>query len=132
MHFLLWAVAIGAFLAAWSLWDLAMVAALRVFSIRLPISFAFLFWTRRERELHAALKEISKIKYVIISGFLLFACPLFAGFTAYDFFIDRYFRPSIHDVWTFMANILVWAIVGIGFGLSEWKKSVKKEVGTTN
>jgi hypothetical protein len=82
---IVWIAAIGAFLSAVVLWNVAMVAALRPFGIKLPSGFPFHFYTRQRRELLAALQGRPKGTYILVSGFLLFACPLFLGFVFYDF-----------------------------------------------
>ena len=86
---MLWIVAIGACLATIILWQLTMIASLRIFGIRVPFSVAFHIYPRRQHELFDALKKKRKDTFVLISGFLLFACPLFVGLTAYDYILDR-------------------------------------------
>jgi hypothetical protein len=120
---------VGSFPGVAILWTWAMVAALRLFSIRLPFSFPFHFYTHRERELRAVLKGRSLGTYVLISGFLLFACPFWAGWTAYDLLCDRYIWPSTYSVNRFTGTILLFAVAGAWHGVSDWKKSRKKEIG---
>jgi hypothetical protein len=87
---MVWIAAIGAFLGAVVVWQLALIAVLRLFNVTLPLSLAFHVSPRREHELLAALNGKRKDTFVFISGFLMFACPLFVGLTTYDFVMDRY------------------------------------------
>jgi hypothetical protein len=57
---LLWIAAFGAWVGVTVLWDLAMVATLRFFDIKLPFAFSIHFYPGRERELLAALKGRNK------------------------------------------------------------------------
>jgi hypothetical protein len=86
---MLWIAAIGACLGVIVLWQLAMIAALRLFSTKLPFPVAFHIYPRRQHELLAALEGSRKETFVFISGFLLLACPLFVGLTAYDYIVNR-------------------------------------------
>jgi hypothetical protein len=94
---LLW---IAAFAGVWVgvtvLWDLAMVATLRFFDIKLPFAFSIHFYPGRERKLLAALKGRNKNTHVLVSGFLFFAFPMFVGFASYQYILKRY-----TDRWAF-------------------------------
>lgn len=120
---------VGSFPGVAILWIWAMVAPLRLFGMHLPFSFPFHFYTRRESELLAALKGRSLGAYVLVSGFLLFACPFWAGLTAYDLLCDRYIWPSTYTVNRFTGTILGFAVAGVWSGVRDWKRSAKKEIG---
>jgi hypothetical protein len=132
MHSFLWIAAIGAFLSGAVLWDLAMVAALRSFRIKLPFSLPFHFYTRLERDLLAALKGRPLGAYVLISGFLLFACPLFVGFTAYDYIVRRYVDHSTFGLDYVVGSCVICAITGVWVGVTNWKKSAAKGIGSAS
>ncbi len=61
----------------------------------------------------------------VCSCFLLFACPFWAGLTAYDLLCGRYIWPSTYGVGT----ILGFAVAGVWSGVRDWKRSAKKEIG---
>jgi hypothetical protein len=120
---MLWIAAIGACLGAIVLWDLAVIAALRFFGIELPFSVVFRVYPRREHELLAALKGNLKETYVFISGFLLFACPLFLGLTLFDYIAGG---PLPHGPNYIVGSILVFALMitcGVLASVSNWNKS---------
>jgi hypothetical protein len=120
---MLWIAAIGACLGTIILWDLAVVAALRLFGIMMPFSVAFRIYPRREHELFAALKGNPKATYVFISGFLLFACPLFAGLTLFDYVAHG---AAPHGPNYIVGSILVFALTiacGVLASVSNWNKS---------
>jgi hypothetical protein len=98
--------AAGVFLGAVVFWNLAVVAVLRSLRINLPFSLAFHFYKRKEPELLKALKDRSVNTYVVISGLLLFACPLFAGLTAYGYVIRRYVEHSAYGL-TYFAGLIL-------------------------
>ena len=120
---------VAAFPGVMILWTLATVAALRLFRIQLPFSFPFHFYTRRERELHAALKGIPKGIYILISGLLLFACPFLAGLTAFDYFSDRYIFHLTYSLNSLVVSVVGCTVCGVWAGISSWKKSTQQEIG---
>jgi hypothetical protein len=121
---MLWIAAIGACLGAIVLWQLAMIAALRLFGTKLPFSVAFHIHPRRQHELLGALKGRRKDTFVFISGFLLLACPLFLGLTAYDYIL----RSADHPAWglNYIVGSVVAFVVMIAAGVwtsaSNWNK----------
>lgn len=125
---MLWVAAIGGCLTVIVLWQLATIAALRLFGIALPFSVAFHIHPRRERELLAFLKGRSKDTFVLISGLLLLACPLFAGLAVYDYIFDL---PVDHpanrlDYIVGMAVVFgVMAACGIWTSSSSWDKTFR-------
>jgi hypothetical protein len=126
-----WIAAIGAFLSAVVLWNMAMVAALRPFGIKLASGFPFHFYTRQRRELLAALQRRPKGTYILVSGFLLFACPLFLGFAFYDFILQQYvdhskFGPRYVDA--LVGSFIIFAICGVWNGLDNWKRSAEEQI----
>jgi hypothetical protein len=117
--------AFGGCVGAIALWDLAVVAALRSFGIKLLFSTPFHFYTRRERELLAALNGRPKDTYVLISGFLFFACPLFAGLTTFDYIIRRYIDHSTIGLDYVVGSAVVFVMFvmfGVGISNRKWKK----------
>jgi hypothetical protein len=122
---MLWIAAIGACLAAIVLWQLTMIAALRLFGTRLPFSIAFHIYPRRKHELLAALKRGRKNTFVFISGFLLLACPLFVGLTAYDYIVNR---PDGHQAYGLnyivgsVFAFLVMVAAGVWSSASNWNE----------
>jgi hypothetical protein len=52
--------------------------------VAIPFSFPLHFSERRERDLITSLKGRSKSTCIFVSGFLLFAVPMFFGLIAYD------------------------------------------------
>jgi hypothetical protein len=133
MRLLLGLAAFGAFLGVWVLWDVAVVAALRAFSINLSFSTPFHFYRGQERELLAALKGRPKISYLLISGILFFACPFTTGFTAFEYVVSRYIEHSWFGV-DYFGVFLGFAIVAIGGILnssSNWKKSGERSAGSS-
>ena len=124
----IWIVAVGSFFGLPFLWDLAVVAFLRFLGFQLPYSVAFLWHRKWGRELRAVLKGASKLRYVLMA-LLLFAFPFSLGFAAYYYVIERFtsqrlFRPAD------LLKLLVYpAVIGVFFGLSEWRKSRKEEIG---
>jgi hypothetical protein len=67
---MLWIAAIGACLGVIVLWQLAMIAALRLFSTKLPFPVAFHIYPRRQHELLAALEGSRKETFVFHFWFL--------------------------------------------------------------
>jgi hypothetical protein len=122
---------VGSFPCVAILWTWTVIVALRLFSIRLPFSFPIHINPRRQRELDDVLKGKSLGTYVLVSGFLLFSCPLWAGLTAYNLLCDRYIWPSTYSVGRFTGTILTFAVAGVWFGVRDWKRSAKRESGIT-
>jgi len=132
MRFLFVIVAVGAFLGVAVFWNLAMVSALRFFRINLPFSLPFHFYRRREPELLVALEGRSINTYVFISGLLLFACPLFAGLTAYDYVIRRSVEHSTYGLNYIVGSVASFVLLGIGgawISISDWQKSAESGIG---
>lgn len=122
---MLWVAAIGACLTIFVVWQLATIAALRLFGIYLPFSVAFRIYPRRERELLTLLKGSSKEKFIFISGFLLSACPFFAGLAVYDYVFDHSGAHSANDLDYIVGMAVVFALMvgcGIWSSSSRWDK----------
>jgi hypothetical protein len=132
MQALLGIAIVGSFPSVAILWTWAMVGALRLFQVPLPFSFPFHFYTRRERELHTALKGKPMGTHVFVSGILLFSCPWWAGMTTFDLLTNRYVGPSTFSVNRFTGTALLWAVAGVWFGVSDWKKSQREGIGTAS
>jgi len=123
--------AVGAFLAVVILWDLATVAGLRFLGVKLPFSFPFHFYTRKEREFLAAIKGSLLGKYVLISGFLLGTCPLFAGLAAYHYILRRYVDHSTVGLDYLVGSAVIFVISGVWIGLANWKKATVNPNGSS-
>jgi hypothetical protein len=122
---MLWIAAIAVWLAAIVLWQLAIIAALRLFGTRLPFSVAFHNHPRRQHELLAALKGSSKDTFVFISGFLLLACPLFVGLTAYDYVVNQSAGHPAYGLNYIVGSVVAFAVmitVGVWASASDWNK----------
>jgi fucose 4-O-acetylase-like acetyltransferase len=117
--------AISASMGAIVVWQLAMVAVLRLFDVKLPFSLAFYVYPRREHELFAALNERRKDTFVFISGFLMFACALFVGLTTYDYVMDCSVSHPPHGPNYFVGSAVAFVgmiVCGIWSGTSSWNK----------
>lgn len=123
---MLWITAIGACLVAILLWQWAMVAGLRFFAIKLPFSVAFHISPRREHELLDALEGRPKAIFLLISGVLLFALPLFVGLIAYDFVVDHSaMGTTAYALNHVVGSVLVFGgmcALGIWTSESSWNK----------
>lgn len=127
-------VAVGVLLGSVVFCNLAVVAGLRSFGLTVPFSLPFHFFKRQEPELLEALKGKSINTYVLISGLLLFAFPLFAGLTAYDYVVRRYIEHSVYklnDLALSVALLAVLGIVGTWISIRQWQKSAESGVGLT-
>ncbi len=133
MHALFMALAIGAYLGGTILWSLLAIACLRAFDIRLPLSLAVPFRKRNAPEILEALSERSINVYVCISGLLLFACPLFAGLTAFDYITRRYIEHSSYSASQLVFSGLFLMSLGIGGvwkATNEWARSRESGFGS--
>jgi hypothetical protein len=122
---MLWIAALGACLGAIVLWELAMIAALRLFGTKLPFSVAFHIHPRRQHELLAALKGRRKDTFVFISGFLLLACPLFLGLTASDYIVNRSAGHPAYGLNYIVGSVVAFVLMsaaGVWTSASSWNK----------
>lgn len=132
MRSLLLSVAVGVFLATAVFWNAVMVAGLRFFRINLPFSLPFRFFSRKEADLLKALTGRSINAYVFISGLLLFACPLLAGLTAYDYVVRHYIEHSTYDLKDLALSVAWFVLLSIsGFWISirHWQRSTESGIG---
>lgn len=131
MRFLFVIAAVSVFLGAAVLWNLAMVFVLRFFSLNLPFSLPFHLYKRKEPELLVALKGRSINTYVVISGLLMFACPLFAGLTAYDVVRHSVEHSTYGLTYIFgsVASLVLLGIAGVWISISNWQESVENGIG---
>ncbi|MGC1873017.1 MAG: hypothetical protein WA700_18825 [Acidobacteriaceae bacterium] len=124
--------AAGAFLAVSIFWNLAMVGCLRLFRIDLPLSLPFRLFRHKEPNLLQAIDGASINTYVVISGLLLFACPLLAGLTAYDAVVRRVMEHSKYGMKDFAVS-LAWFVVlglwGVWTGIRHWQHSRESGIG---
>ena len=122
---MLWIAAISTCLGAIVLWQLAVIAALRLFDVKLPFSVAIRIYPRRQRELLAALKGKRKDTFVFISGFLLLACPLFVGLTAYNYIFDSSAGHPTHGLSYYVGSVVAFMVIiacGIWTSANDWNK----------
>jgi hypothetical protein len=101
--------------------NLACISILRTFGVEIPFSFPFHFSERRERDLIASLQGRSKGTCIFVSGFLLFACPMFLGLIAYDRLLP--IRSSSGYYVGTAVVLLILLIGGVSFGNRIWKKA---------
>lgn len=109
------------------LWQLVMVAILRRFGFSLPFSFPFYFFRQSERKLRMALEGRPVGQYILVSGYLLFACPLLAAFATFDYLTDHYINQWPHSWNIFAAQVAGFLIAGVWLGVSQWRKSSAQE-----
>ena len=119
------AVGVGASIAVALLWQLAMAAILRALGIRLPFSLPFQFYTRKAPELVPVQEEWTEGTYVLIFGFLLLACPWFAGLVAYDYIARIYIEHSAYSANSLVGLAVVFlmlVVCGRWRSVNNWKK----------
>jgi hypothetical protein len=124
--------AMGVFVGIVVFWNLAVAAALRFFRISLPLSSSFHLFGRRRPEILEALEGRSINVYVLISGLLLFTCPLFAGLTSYDYVVDRFIYHTVFGLNYFLPSILslvMLGICGVLISISHWRRSAESGIG---
>jgi hypothetical protein len=117
MYFLSWIVSGVCGIGAAFIWIMAIGLILRRFGvsgIRLPAKINFF---RPLEALDAALKGSSPEKYILISGFLAFACPLLVCFTVYDYISNRYVWHSTYSLHSFVGSAVIFTILGVVVGL---------------
>jgi hypothetical protein len=113
--------AVFGFAAVFVLCNLACISISRTFGVAIPFSFPFHFGERRERDLITSLQGRSESTYIFVSGFLLFACPMFLGLIAYDRLLPL---RSSSGYYVGMAVVLVILIMGgASFGNRIWEKA---------
>jgi hypothetical protein len=113
--------AVFGFSAAFVLCNLACISILRTFGVAIPFSFPFHFSERRQRDLVTSLHGRSRSTYIFVSGFLLFACPMFLGLIAYDRLLPIRSSSGYYAGTAVVLMILV--IGGVSFGNRIWKKA---------
>jgi hypothetical protein len=113
--------AVFGFAAVFVLCNLACISILRTFGVAIPFSFPFHFSERKERDLITSLQGRSKSFYIFVSGFLLFACPMFLGLIAYDRLLPIR-SSSAYYVGTAVV-LLILVMGGVSFGNRIWKKA---------
>lgn len=99
-------------------WDLGATLVLRAFGIKLaPLP---LFAARRKDDETLAVMH-SRRTYVLVSGVLMFACPLFVALTFYDF-IDRTFiepRPFVTAGYVVGSVVVFGLMMAVGVWSSD-------------
>jgi hypothetical protein len=132
MRFVFVAAAVGAFVGAAISWNVATVAALRILSFDLSFSIPFQFYRRKVPEVLNALEGRTINTYVVVSGLLLFACPLFAGLSAYDYVVRRYVQHSTYGlkgILAAVASLVVLVILGVWVSIGYWQKGTESGIG---
>jgi hypothetical protein len=107
------------------LWQLAVVAILRTLGIRLPFSRPFRFYMRKEPELLEVQEGWTESTYILIAGFLMLTCPLFAGLIAYDYIERRCIQHSSYDAASLVGLAVVFMLlvfVGRWKSVNDWKR----------
>jgi len=125
-------IAAAAFVGAAISWNMATVAVLRRLGINLSFWLPFRLYRRQPPEVLNALRGRTINAYVAVSGLLLFACPLFAGLSAYDYVVRRYLQHSPYYMKYVLASIawlLLLVIVGVWVSLGDWQKGAEKGIG---
>jgi len=120
----LFEIAVGA--TAFVLWNLLMIAGLRISGIHLPFPLS----RRRGIETQTALIGLGKRGYVFVKGVLLFGWGTFAGITVSDYASQKYFGAT-HDKLTLISTtlvLLVFSGCGACFGGYDWKSSARPEM----
>jgi hypothetical protein len=117
-------VVVVAAVAAWAglffLWYVAVLTALGLFGIKVPVRFGM-----RGRETDAALRRLGRLRYAFIQGVLLFSLPYCGGMAAFSYIVGNYVRHSFLGVipsdlmWSFL---VISSTVGVLGGLWAWKK----------
>ena len=128
---MLWIAAISACLGAIVVWQFAVIAALRVFAMKIPFSVAFHIYPRRQKELLDTLTGRGKDTFLIVSGFLLFAFPLFVGLTAYEYSVDRSAGPINYGLNHIVGSAVVFVLMvgcGIWTSTTDWYKNSGESV----
>lgn len=108
---MVWIAAISACLGAIVVWQFAVIAALRAFGITIPFTVAFHIYPRRQKQLLDALRGRGKDTFVLVSGILLLAFPLFAGLAAYDYIIDRSAGPISYGLNRIVGLAVVFGVM---------------------
>jgi hypothetical protein len=132
MPFAFVAAAVCAFVGAVISWNVATVAVFRILGINLSCSLPFHFFRRKAPEVLNALRGRTINTYVFVSGLLLFACPLLAGASAYDYVVHRYIRHSpygLEYVLTSLGWVILLVILGVRVSIGQWQKGAETGAG---
>ena len=132
MRFVFVTAAVCLFVGAVISWNAATVAVLRIIGIDLSFSLPFHFRRRKAPEVLNALRGRTINTYVLVSGLLLFACPLFVGLLAYDYVVRRYVQHSTYDLKYVLASALLLVllvILGVWASIGQWQKGTESGIG---
>jgi hypothetical protein len=108
------------------LWNLLMIAGLRLFGIHVPIRLG----KRRGVGTQPAFLGLGKYGYVFVKGVLLFGWGLFVGITASDCLSQEYFGTAAHKstlINTTLA-LLIFSVCGVFFGVYDWNRSANPDM----
>ena len=120
------------FVGAAIAWNLATVAVLRILDIHLPFSLPLHLFRRTAPEVLNVLRDRTINTYVVVSGLLLFACPLFAGLSAYDYVVRSYIQHSSYDLKYVLASIawlILLVILGVRVSIGHWQTGAESGIG---
>jgi len=101
-------------------WDFAVIVALRAAGIRLSFTYRVRNW---DDELFAAVRN--RGTYVLISGILLFACPLFLMSTFYDYLVTTFIEKRAYTTGYVVGSVVLFGLfvlVGVWSGANRWSK----------
>jgi hypothetical protein len=132
MRFVFVSAAVCVFVGAAISWNVATVAVLRILDIDLSFSLPFHFYRRTAPEVLNALKGRTINAYVVVSGLLLFACPLFAGLSAYDYVVHRYVQHAtfgLKYVLASVASLVLLAVLGVWVSIGHWQNRAESGIG---
>jgi hypothetical protein len=114
MNLLAWGAAIGAWIGIIFVGDSLVVAVLSLLGMNVPLRFG---WKRRAT--NAALRPLGRVKYILVSGVLLFGWPLGAGMAVSSFILHKYL--AYHALILIDAPFFaIWSITGVIYGLTSW------------
>jgi len=116
-------IAVGA--TAFVLWNLLMIAGLRISGIHLPFPLS----RRRGIETQTALIGLGKRGYVFVKGVLLFGWGTFVGITISDYVSRRYFGTENGLTWiSATLALVIFSTCGVFFGVYDWNSSAHPEL----
>jgi hypothetical protein len=113
-------------------WNVATVVVLRLVGVDLSLLLPLRLFRRETPEVLDALRGRTINTYVVISGLLLFACPLFGGILTYDYVIRRYVQHSPYNLacaLTSAAWLVLLVALGTWLSLGHWQRSQESGIG---
>jgi hypothetical protein len=114
------------------LWNVATIAVLRLAGIEVSFSLPFHLFRRKVPAILDSLRGRTINSYVVISGLLLFACPLFVGLSAYEYVVRHYLEHSTYSVKYALASaasLALLGILGVRVSISQWQRAAESGIG---